>query len=37
MSTTTQLYSYSLSNSKTYLFAALFVIGNLLLPQLAHL
>ncbi|NMB06126.1 MAG: ECF transporter S component, partial [Bacteroidales bacterium] len=37
MSTTTQLYSYSLSNSKTYLFAAIFIIGNLLLPQLAHL
>jgi len=37
MSTTTQLYSYSLSNSKTYLFAAIFVVGNLLLPQLAHL
>ena len=37
MSTTTQLYSYSLNNSKTYLFAAIFVVGNLLLPQLAHL
>lgn len=37
MSTTAQLYSYSLANSRTYLFAAIFVIGNLLLPQLAHL
>ncbi len=37
MSTTTQHYTYSLSNSKTYLFAAIFVVGNLLLPQLAHL
>ena len=37
MSTTANLYSLSLSNTKTYLFAAAFVIGNLLLPQLAHL
>ncbi len=37
MSTTANLHSLSLSNTKTYLFAALFVIGNLLLPQLAHL
>ncbi len=37
MSTTVKLYSLNLANTKTYLFAALFVLGNLLLPQLAHL
>jgi hypothetical protein len=37
MSTTANLYSFSLTNTKTYLFAALFITGNLLLPQLAHL
>lgn len=37
MSTTAKLYSYSLTSTKTYLFAALFITGNLLLPQLAHL
>lgn len=37
MATTTKLYSFNLSNAKTYLFATVFVIGNLLLPQLAHL
>lgn len=37
MSTTAKLYSFNLSNSKTYLFAAVFIVGNLLLPQLAHL
>ena len=37
MSTTTNLYTLSLSNTKTYLFAAAFIVGNLLLPQLAHL
>lgn len=37
MSTTAHLYSLSLSNTKTYLFAALFITGNLLLPQLVHL
>ena len=37
MSTTLKLYSLDLSNTKTYLFAALFIVGNLLLPQLAHL
>lgn len=37
MSTTVKLHSLSLSNTKTYLFAAIFVVGNLLLPQLAHL
>ncbi|ULB33204.1 MULTISPECIES: ECF transporter S component [Proteiniphilum] len=37
MSTTAKLYSLRLSNTKTYLFAAVFIAGNLLLPQLAHL
>lgn len=37
MPATVKLYSLKLSNTKTYLFAALFVLGNLLLPQLAHL
>ena len=37
MDTTAKLYSFSLSNTKTYLFATIFVLGNLLLPQLAHL
>ncbi len=37
MATTAKLYSLNLSNTKTYLFATIFVIGNLLLPQLAHL
>lgn len=37
MATTAKLYSFNLTNTKTYLFAAAFVLGNLLLPQLAHL
>jgi len=37
MSTTAKLYSFSLTSTKTYLFAAIFITGNLLLPQLAHL
>lgn len=37
MSTTAKLYSLNLSNTKTYLFATVFIVGNLLLPQLAHL
>ncbi len=37
MDTTVKLYSLKLSNARTYLFAFLFVAGNLLLPQLAHL
>lgn len=37
MATTAKLYSLDFSNVKTYLFASLFVIGNLLFPQLAHL
>jgi hypothetical protein len=34
---TAKLYTLNLSNTKTYLFAAIFIVGNLLLPQLAHL
>ncbi len=37
MSTNTKLYAYSFSSVKTYLYALLFVAGNLLLPQIAHL
>lgn len=36
MSTTVKLYDYSFSSVKTYLFAAIFVAGNLVLPQLVH-
>lgn len=35
--TTARLYAYNLTSAKTYLFATVFVIGNLLLPQLTHL
>lgn len=34
---TAKLYTLNLNNTKTYLFAAIFIVGNLLLPQLAHL
>lgn len=37
METTAKLYSLSYSNSKTYLFAILFVVGNIALPQFCHL
>lgn len=37
MSSTVKLYSLDFSNVKTYLFATLFVVGNIVLPQLAHL
>ena len=37
METTVKLHSLSLDNAKTYLFALLFVAGNILLPQLCHL
>ncbi len=37
METTLKLYSLSYSNVKTYLFASLFVAGNIALPQLCHL
>ncbi|MBQ8098233.1 MAG: ECF transporter S component [Bacteroidaceae bacterium] len=32
-----KLHSLSLKESRTYLFAALFVVGNIVLPQLFHL
>jgi hypothetical protein len=35
--TNSRLYNYSFSSAKTYLFALLFIAGNLLLPQLVHL
>lgn len=37
MDTTAKLYNLSLTDTKTYLFATVFIVGNLLLPQLAHL
>lgn len=37
MNTTTKLYSLGYADVKTYLFAAIFVAGNILLPQLCHL
>lgn len=37
MSTTAKTYTLNLSETRTYLFAAIFIVGNLLLPQLAHL
>lgn len=37
MATTAKLYTLSLNNTKTYLIATIFVVGNLLMPQLAHL
>lgn len=37
MKTSAKLYSLSFGNVKTYLFALLFVVGNIALPQLCHL
>ena len=37
MNTSAKLYSLSFGNAKTYLFAFLFVAGNIILPQLCHL
>lgn len=37
METTVKLYSLDYSNVKTYLAASLFVLGNLVMPQLFHL
>ncbi|MDR0938327.1 MAG: ECF transporter S component [Mediterranea sp.] len=37
METTAKLYSLNYSNARTYLFALLFVAGNIILPQLCHL
>lgn len=36
METTVKLYSLKYNELKTYLFATLFVVGNILLPQLCH-
>lgn len=37
MQTTAKLYAYGYADVRTYLFAALFVVGNVVLPQLIHL
>jgi hypothetical protein len=37
MNTTVKLYSLSYKETKTYLFASIFVAGNVVLPQLCHL
>ena len=37
MNTTVNLYSLSLRESRSLLYAVLFVVGNMLLPQLCHL
>ena len=37
MKTAVKLYSLDYNNAKTYLFALLFVAGNIILPQLCHL
>ncbi len=37
METTAKLYTFNYNEAKTYLYAALFIAGNLLLPQLCHL
>ena len=37
MQTTVRLYSLEYNQAKTYVATALFVVGNILLPQLCHL
>ncbi|MDR2085930.1 MAG: ECF transporter S component, partial [Dysgonamonadaceae bacterium] len=37
MDTTVKLYSLSYKETKTYLFALIFVTGNIVLPQICHL
>lgn len=37
MDNTLKLYTLNFNETKTYIFAALFVVGNILLPQLCHL
>ena len=37
METTVKLYSLNYHEAKTYLFALLFIAGNIILPQLCHL
>ena len=36
MANTVQLYAYDFKSVKTYVFATIFIAGNLLLPQLSH-
>lgn len=36
MDSSVKLYSYNFTSFKTYLFAILFVAGNIILPQIAH-
>lgn len=37
METTVKLYSLTYKEVKTYLFALLFIVGNIVLPQICHL
>ena len=37
MATTLRLYSFNYTEARTYLAAALFVAGNIVLPQIFHL
>ncbi len=37
MEATVKLHSYNYSDYRTYLYAALFIAGNIIFPQLAHL
>lgn len=37
MDTTAKLYSLTYDQAKTYLFALVFIVGNLVLPQIAHM
>ncbi|MDR0371048.1 MAG: ECF transporter S component [Prevotellaceae bacterium] len=37
METSAKLHSLSYRDAKTYLFAGIFIVGNILLPQLCHL
>jgi len=37
MELSTKLYSFDLKDVKTYIFALLFVVGNIVFPQLCHL
>ncbi|MDR1517218.1 MAG: ECF transporter S component [Dysgonamonadaceae bacterium] len=36
MDTNVKTYSLNLANTKTYLFSLIFIVGNILLPQLTH-
>ena len=37
MEATVKLHSYNYSDYHTYMYAAIFIAGNILFPQLAHL